>query len=101
MLSLQYRSEEHTSELQSPMYLVCRPLLEKKKRFGIGGFRGGIGRSLRIPEKAVWWHTGSMVKPSQARSSSEKAVFQFFFFFLIERGPPEFHPFPKLWALLL
>src|SRR5437764_9827452 len=27
------RSEEHTSELQSPMYLVCRLLLEKKKRF--------------------------------------------------------------------
>src|SRR5437762_4887551 len=25
------RSEEHTSELQSPMYLVCRHLLEKKK----------------------------------------------------------------------
>src|SRR5437879_7187518 len=25
------RSEEHTSELQSPMYLVCRLLLEKKK----------------------------------------------------------------------
>src|SRR5437879_9946033 len=27
------RSEEHTSELQSPMYLVCRLLLEKKKEF--------------------------------------------------------------------
>src|SRR5437764_8718475 len=27
------RSEEHTSELQSPMYLVCRLLLEKKKKF--------------------------------------------------------------------
>src|SRR5437764_3650401 len=27
----QVRSEEHTSELQSPMYLVCRLLLEKKK----------------------------------------------------------------------
>src|SRR5437879_9875069 len=27
-----HRSEEHTSELQSPMYLVCRLLLEKKKR---------------------------------------------------------------------
>src|SRR5437762_5216770 len=26
------RSEEHTSELQSPMYLVCRRLLEKKKQ---------------------------------------------------------------------
>src|SRR5437879_9341789 len=25
------RSEEHTSELQSPMYLVCRLLLEKKE----------------------------------------------------------------------
>src|ERR1017187_10602824 len=25
----QSRSEEHTSELQSPMYLVCRLLLEK------------------------------------------------------------------------
>src|SRR3712207_7493342 len=27
------RSEEHTSELQSRQYLVCRLLLEKKKRF--------------------------------------------------------------------
>src|SRR2546426_3540148 len=26
-----YRSEEHTSELQSPCNLVCRLLLEKKK----------------------------------------------------------------------
>src|SRR5258707_6605657 len=28
----QLRSEEHTSELQSRQYLVCRLLLEKKKR---------------------------------------------------------------------
>src|SRR5258708_9233115 len=28
---LQMRSEEHTSELQSPDHLVCRLLLEKKK----------------------------------------------------------------------
>src|SRR5258708_10254100 len=28
----EYRSEEHTSELQSPDHLVCRLLLEKKKR---------------------------------------------------------------------
>src|SRR5574340_1330092 len=27
-----YRSEEHTSELQSPKDLVCRLLLEKKKK---------------------------------------------------------------------
>src|SRR5437764_256881 len=30
--AFEYRSEEHTSELQSPMYLVCRLLLEKQKR---------------------------------------------------------------------
>src|SRR5437879_6938192 len=30
--ALRDRSEEHTSELQSPMYLVCRLLLEKKKK---------------------------------------------------------------------
>src|SRR5437879_9618245 len=30
------RSEEHTSELQSPMYLVCRLLLEKKNTTGLG-----------------------------------------------------------------
>src|SRR5690348_17900578 len=29
--SYQLRSEEHTSELQSPVHLVCRLLLEKKK----------------------------------------------------------------------
>src|SRR3712207_9560471 len=29
----QHRSEEHTSELQSRQYLVCRLLLEKKKIF--------------------------------------------------------------------
>src|SRR2546426_4880638 len=35
------RSEEHTSELQSPCNLVCRLLLEKKK--------AGIGLAGRIP----------------------------------------------------
>src|SRR5258707_1308640 len=30
--SYQRRSEEHTSELQSRQYLVCRLLLEKKKK---------------------------------------------------------------------
>src|SRR5258708_27040048 len=29
--TLDFRSEEHTSELQSPDHLVCRLLLEKKK----------------------------------------------------------------------
>src|SRR3712207_8612424 len=33
------RSEEHTSELQSRQYLVCRLLLEKKKRMQSSAFR--------------------------------------------------------------
>src|SRR2546425_8314161 len=31
-MQTQHRSEEHTSELQSLAYLVCRLLLEKKKK---------------------------------------------------------------------
>src|SRR5256885_8301918 len=34
----QQRSEEHTSELQSPCNLVCRLLLEKKKRSSSSGY---------------------------------------------------------------
>src|SRR5256885_11407996 len=32
---LPWRSEEHTSELQSPCNLVCRLLLEKKKTYSV------------------------------------------------------------------
>src|SRR2546422_3759161 len=32
-LTLYLRSEEHTSELQSRLHLVCRLLLEKKKKY--------------------------------------------------------------------
>src|SRR5258708_28262676 len=32
-VALAIRSEEHTSELQSPDHLVCRLLLEKKKQY--------------------------------------------------------------------
>src|SRR2546422_5782693 len=37
------RSEEHTSELQSRLHLVCRLLLEKKKSFG------SSQRALQVP----------------------------------------------------
>src|SRR5438445_9785368 len=39
------RSEEHTSELQSRQYLVCRLLLEKKKNTR-GGQRGSHGTTI-------------------------------------------------------
>src|SRR2546422_84573 len=39
-LAVQARSEEHTSELQSRLHLVCRLLLEKKKKQKYGVTRG-------------------------------------------------------------
>src|SRR5260370_23036909 len=39
------RSEEHTSELQSHLNLVCRLLLEKKKNHG--RLRGWLGNRIR------------------------------------------------------
>src|SRR3989441_6714669 len=39
------RSEEHTSELQSLAYLVCRLLLEKKKKEHAEDTCQGIGRA--------------------------------------------------------
>src|SRR5438876_5387767 len=38
------RSEEHTSELQSPVHLVCRLLLEKKKHSYASLSQGGHPR---------------------------------------------------------
>src|SRR5438445_9387977 len=41
------RSEEHTSELQSRQYLVCRLLLEKKKTTGRDGLNSDSLPALR------------------------------------------------------
>src|SRR5690348_17959977 len=43
------RSEEHTSELQSPVHLVCRLLLEKKKQ---------QTRSCEVHGRACYHYTG-------------------------------------------
>src|SRR5258707_9753267 len=43
------RSEEHTSELQSRQYLVCRLLLEKKKEhYRISSIRQSIRQDFRM-----------------------------------------------------
>src|SRR3989441_8759312 len=44
-VELSRRSEEHTSELQSLAYLVCRLLLEKKKKINKQAYRTIIYRS--------------------------------------------------------
>src|SRR3989441_5811434 len=50
---LKTRSEEHTSELQSLAYLVCRLLLEKKKA-GIGGFVPRQAKKHQPPDRVVF-----------------------------------------------
>src|SRR5258708_23574945 len=45
------RSEEHTSELQSPDHLVCRLLLEKKKNFTSRS--GGTLTAVTQPSRAT------------------------------------------------
>src|SRR5256885_9672558 len=50
------RSEEHTSELQSPCNLVCRLLLEKKKThtsFDQAPSRTHMNRSTHVPHAAM------------------------------------------------
>src|SRR5436189_1187466 len=59
------RSEEHTSELQSPMYLVCRLLLEKKKIHKVGGIHDGRG-------SCADEHLAPMRRPNDARTSIQR-----------------------------
>src|SRR5258708_21346102 len=47
------RSEEHTSELQSPDHLVCRLLLEKKKKTENYMLRHEIRTSTTVPRHVL------------------------------------------------
>src|SRR5436189_4902353 len=61
------RSEEHTSELQSPMYLVCRLLLVKKKgselhvTVGLPGMPNGPVKSCEFPRVPPAHEVGHMM----------------------------------------
>src|SRR2546426_4100572 len=50
-LGFMYRSEEHTSELQSPCNLVCRLLLEKKKNQEPHHASGIVGKRCDTPRR--------------------------------------------------
>src|SRR5256886_6109654 len=50
LVSVALRSEEHTSELQSQSNLVCRLLLEKKKKQVLGSNLGKFQRCICLPE---------------------------------------------------
>src|SRR5207244_9022590 len=48
---LRLRSEEHTSELQSPDHLVCRLLLEKKKKNKISEKKNNLNKFISTSNK--------------------------------------------------
>src|SRR5215210_7320582 len=88
------RSEEHTSELQSPMYLVCRLLLEKKKH--------PCGRISKCRyERRSGSDTPTVPTTSPVRIAPPVRTFALFtdaysdyFFFLMIRRPPRSTLFP-------
>src|SRR6516162_7637734 len=88
------RSEEHTSELQSPCNLVCRLLLEKKKKIIHVSF---------VPTRHTRQQGSDRHRPtldvlgiveSGFDIESAGAMLAFFFFFLMIRRPPRSTLFP-------
>src|SRR6202521_5920268 len=86
------RSEEHTSELQSPQNLVCRLLLEKKKTGATIGApaapgAGVGGRSGSTREAATRRRSSPARTPLVAERAPPPRLLSFFF---NDRAPPEF-----------
>src|ERR1039457_5255113 len=98
-----YRSEEHTSELQSPCNLVCRLLLEKKKEIT------QLTLSSVLRHRASQSHTPCVRQPVTGQRGTRPdsgvnwsiSCIVFFFFFLKAPPPtksPLFPPPPPLRA---
>src|ERR1039458_7159255 len=85
--SRKIRSEEHTSELQSPRHLVCRPLLEKKKQIDIAAAIHGADFEAVCP--------GRQAKVGGQIASLERRPL----FFLKDAGTPEISPLSLLPSL--
>src|SRR6201999_1577858 len=83
--SLRGRSEEHTSELQSLAYLVCRLLLEKKPR-NAEPPNEELNRNFRT-QNELFYVRNHMCVPVVEETKAEQH------FFLMERPPGEPHHF--------
>src|SRR6202522_1110821 len=90
------RSEEHTSELQSPQNLVCRLLLEKKKernniRSGCTVVRAALAGAGRVRSPLC----RPRLTPLRPLSVPVRCLFFLLdFFFLKKRPPPKSPLFP-------
>src|ERR1035437_10338120 len=83
------RSEEHTSELQSRQYLVCRLLLEKTTKTTLRD-ASNIPKPppQRYTEHRCAARAGPNVRSAVVRNYSTSRFFFFFFFFFFYRPPP-------------
>src|ERR1039457_2806720 len=83
-MAWKYRSEEHTSELQSPCNLVCRLLLEKKKQRTTGavvdGWHPECAEPGQVGHGAPRAAQRLMSLPALAAASRPIPYFLFFFF---------------------
>src|ERR1022692_3023934 len=94
--ALPIRSEEHTSELQSPCNLVCRLLLEKKTddptiKIGVVAVPGAdLDANAYSPLPATTPRT------NVAHNGGTPVILAtlMFFFFLKDGPPPNLYPFP-------
>src|ERR1039457_3227188 len=95
------RSEEHTSELQSPCNIVCRLLLEKKKMpqglTECENLRMLLTRSRFECAAAVAPRMGHVPQGDQVVAARRRRGFVFFFFLMIRRPPRStLFPYPPL-----
>src|ERR1035437_9440798 len=91
------RSEEHTSELQSRQYLVCRLLLEKKYREH-RALRQTFAQRDWAPRRIGWrTHSRPTLPVNGARLLIPliQVVFVSIFFFLLKRRPANPALFPN------
>src|ERR1022692_4093763 len=92
-----WRSEEHTSELQSPCNLVCRLLLEKKKKKQLMNKHIQYRLNRSTDDRLDVRHR-RRPRPCPSPCSflyfSCPFCFFFFFFFLMIRRPPRSTLFP-------
>src|SRR6202453_4165425 len=91
------RSEEHTSELQSPIHLVCRLLLEKKKSKKRNRTlkRYGKGHTLN-EDDAQQTREKTKTKATSSKTNRDLTnTYPHVIFFLMIRRPPRSTLFPS------
>src|SRR6266571_946 len=91
------RSEEHTSELQSHVKLVCRLLLEKKKRVAtdlerIGDIAKNMGKRVAALESD--FQPLKLIRGLEHMTDLVTSQVKSVFFFLMIRHPPRSTLFP-------